>query len=64
VPGEAVREFTLQHEGREIPRPEFWVGYTIQPERIEFWADGSDRLHHRLLYTRAAEAWEQCLLYP
>jgi pyridoxamine 5'-phosphate oxidase len=36
----------------EIPVPDFWGGYRVMPERIEFWQGGEHRLHDRFLYTR------------
>lgn len=36
----------------EIPMPDFWGGYRVLPERIEFWQGGEHRLHDRFLYTR------------
>jgi len=35
-----------------IPRPDFWGGFHIIPERFEFWQGQSDRLHDRLVFTR------------
>jgi pyridoxamine 5'-phosphate oxidase len=35
----------------EIPVPDFWGGYRVMPERIEFWQGGEHRLHDRFLYT-------------
>lgn len=60
---EQVRAFAQQHPG-EIPRPAYWTGFCLQPERIEFWMDGPDRLHDRLLFTREAGPWNSTLLYP
>jgi pyridoxamine 5'-phosphate oxidase len=37
-----------------VPRPEFWGGFRLVPERAEFWQGRSDRLHDRLRYTRGA----------
>ncbi|MDX1433885.1 MAG: pyridoxamine 5'-phosphate oxidase [Gammaproteobacteria bacterium] len=47
-----------------IPRPEFWSGYRLVPERIEFWRSLPHRLHERVCYTREDGEWRVCLLYP
>ncbi len=48
----------------EIPKPEGWGGYRVVPQRIEFWQGGEDRLHDRLVYTRAGEGWAISRLAP
>jgi pyridoxamine 5'-phosphate oxidase len=48
----------------EVPRPSHWRGFCVHPEQIEFWMDGPDRLHDRLLFTREASQWVKTLLYP
>jgi pyridoxamine 5'-phosphate oxidase len=48
----------------EIPRPEYWRGSCLHPERIEFWMDGKDRLHDRFVFTRDGDRWQQSRLYP
>jgi pyridoxamine 5'-phosphate oxidase len=48
----------------EIPRPEYWRGYTVKPERIEFWQDGPDRLHDRILFTENGPVWTTERLFP
>ena len=35
----------------EIPTPEFWGGYRVSSERVEFWQGGEQRLHDRFCYT-------------
>ena len=60
---EQVRNFTAQNEG-EIPRPDYWRGYTIRAHSVEFWLDGPDRLHDRFQFTHGEEGWARTRLYP
>jgi len=48
----------------EVPRPPWWTGFTLTPERIEFWLDRPNRLHDRRLFTREDGGWTSTLLYP
>jgi pyridoxamine 5'-phosphate oxidase len=49
----------------DVPRPEFWGGYRVVPDEIEFWQHRDDRLHDRLLYARSAEgSWSLERLQP
>ena len=49
----------------EIPVPDFWGGYRVIPERIEFWQGGEHRLHDRFLYRRQKDAgWSIEQLQP
>jgi len=41
----------------EIPLPDFWGGFRVVPETIEFWQGGEDRLHDRFEYTRDDSSW-------
>jgi pyridoxamine 5'-phosphate oxidase len=50
--------------GGTVPRPRWWGGYLLVPERIEFWRSAEGRLHHRTLYARAAGGWTSSLLQP
>ena len=48
----------------EIPRPEYWRGYVLRPERIEFWMSREGRLHDRFLFSRSGEGWRKERLFP
>lgn len=48
----------------EVPRPPYWTGFTLVPERVEFWLDRPNRLHDRRLFTRTGDGWTSTLLYP
>jgi pyridoxamine 5'-phosphate oxidase len=48
----------------EIPRPDYWRGYVLRPERIEFWKDGAGRLHDRILFSRSGDTWHKERLFP
>ena len=58
-----VKELEMAFPG-EIPRPVYWKGYVLRPERIEFWKDGEGRLHDRFLFSRTADGWQKDRLFP
>ena len=39
----------------QVPLPDFWGGYLLEPEEFEFWQGNDIRLHDRLRYRRARE---------
>ena len=47
-----------------VTRPEYWVGFRMIPQVIEFWHDVPNRLHDRLVYKRQGETWTTERLYP
>ncbi|HEY8996364.1 MAG TPA: pyridoxamine 5'-phosphate oxidase [Edaphobacter sp.] len=60
---ELVAEVTANTSG-EVPRPPWWKGYAIRPERIEFWAAGENRLHDRIAFLREEDGWRRQRLFP
>ncbi len=57
-------ELTARFANGPVPLPEFWGGFRVVPEAIEFWQGRPSRLHDRILYTRAAEGWTIQRLAP
>ena len=50
---------------KKVPRPSYWSGWKLKPEKIEFWLDGENRVHERLEYTNIGKNnWEKNLLSP
>lgn len=43
--------------GEEIPRPPWWGGWELTPDRVEFWQGRMNRFHDRLRYIRQGDAW-------
>ena len=61
----AVAAQTARFAAGTIPRPDFWSGYRIVPETIEFWREAAFRLHDRVLFRREeAGNWSRTRLYP
>lgn len=47
-----------------IARPDFWSGFRIAPEAIEFWEGRENRLHHRVRYSLEDGRWTTSILCP
>jgi pyridoxamine 5'-phosphate oxidase len=58
--GETERKFA----GQEIPLPEYWGGYRVVPNHIEFWQGRLNRVHDRLRYVRDGAGWRIERLEP
>ena len=59
-----VALFAAKYAIGTVPRPAYWSGFRVVPERIEFWENRPFRLHDRLVYHRAGEGWTTEKLYP
>jgi pyridoxamine 5'-phosphate oxidase len=62
----AVESYERRYANAEVPRPDYWRGYRLDPVEIEFWRDRPSRLHERIRFIRPTPelAWEKRLLYP
>ena len=59
-----VAKYTVKFGLGRIPRPEFWSGYRLVPDEIEFWEERLFRLHSRIHYWRDGDSWTNTYLFP
>ena len=59
-----VAKFAVKFGLGVVPRPEFWSGFRVAPERIEFWEDRPFRLHDRTQWDLDNGTWTYHKLYP
>jgi len=67
-----VERLDQQFLGAEIPRPDYWGGFGIEADRVEFWQGKENRLHERDVFIREpkdalppdAVKWKRVLLGP
>jgi len=57
-------DFLKNNYEQEIPRPDFWGGYRLVPNQIEFWQGRTNRLHDRILFKNTKKGWEINRLEP
>ena len=58
------KNFENKFKDKLIPYPDFWGGYIIHPNSIEFWQGRSSRMHDRILYKKEKNKWNINRLYP
>lgn len=64
---ELERRYKMKLEefaGKEVPLPDFWGGYRLNPAAIEFWQGRANRMHDRLRFRRRDSGWVDEWLYP
>jgi pyridoxamine 5'-phosphate oxidase len=68
IPGREVLDDKLEalgaQYGDEVPRPDYWGGFLLRPQVIEFWEGRANRLHDRTHYLRDGDGWRSERLSP
>ena len=60
----AVAKFAAKHALGKVPRPPYWSGFRLVPQRLEFWTDKPFRLHDREIFHRDGDGWRTEKLSP
>ena len=62
----SLENFRKKYNDKDnVPRPDHWSGWNLEPSSIEFWLDGDNRIHERLKYTLDKNSnWVKNLLSP
>ena len=62
---EKLADLEKEYEDKEVIKPEYWGGYRVIPNRIEFWQGRSNRLHDRIVYIQEKDqSWKFERLAP
>ena len=61
---ERFKYYELKFKGKKIPMPNYWGGYIIIPNSIEFWQGRASRMHDRIIYKKTENKWTKMRLYP
>ncbi|WP_298759593.1 pyridoxal 5'-phosphate synthase [uncultured Psychroserpens sp.] len=54
----------IEYKNADVPKPNDWSGFYIDPKRIEFMEFKSNRFHYRELYTKEQNGWSKVILQP
>jgi pyridoxamine 5'-phosphate oxidase len=62
IDGRHILELAFEQAGEmftgdSIPLPDFWGGFRLLPETMEFWEGRENRLHDRVRYARRPDGW-------
>ena len=62
---DSIKKYEIKFpDQNNVPRPNHWSGWRLEPIEIEFWLGGENRIHERLKYIRRKNNWEKVLLNP
>ena len=59
-----LEEMKQKFKNIEVPLPDFWRGFRIEPTSFEFWQGRPNRLHDRILYSKQQSKWIKERLSP
>ncbi len=61
---ESLKRWESEFGDQPVPRPPYWGGYRVIPDKIEFWSDRENRMHERMLFEKIAGDWAFWRLAP
>lgn len=61
---QAVNGLEEKFKDMDVPRPTYWGGYVVIPQRLEFWQGRPNRMHDRFVYIKNGESWTMEQLSP
>ncbi len=59
-----VERLRSQYPDGDVPRPQAWVGYRLEPHYFEFWQGQDSRLHDRIIYQPVTDGWQMHRISP
>ena len=60
-----IEDFKKKYKDeKNLPRPNHWSGWCLNPSCIEFWLREEFRIHERLRYSKVSNVWKKEVLYP
>ena len=59
-----IKFYEEKFNGQDVPRPDNWGGYCLNPNKIEFWQGRPSRLHDRIVYVKENNQWAKSRLSP
>lgn len=59
-----IKFYEEKFNSQDVPRPDNWGGYCLNPKKIEFWQGRPSRLHDRIVYIKENNQWVKSRLSP
>ncbi len=59
-----IKFYEEKFKDQDVPRPDNWGGYCLNPNKIEFWQGRPSRLHDRIVYIKENNQWAKNRLSP